>query len=287
MPGIFSNEHGKMLANRIKTIRTTINAHKDNFRASDKKQIFILPKTKVGFLIPINARFTVYNDDDFSNTYIIKAKFEAKDTKSIYAFYVLTKDDFTVDSISSSAINLGLSMDLLKKYVINMNVLVRNENNMEALVLADRFSEFEEEPKKVTWVLPDKIYPKNDSQRNKEENINELIKISQTKEYLLLITKMKYNEEEALGYCFRFTEIEGKKNNIDPSDFKPNTSKHILFDLLRLNYVRTILVTKKSMGYKDSRPLITQSSVQSYSRQASIKKDVRKGKKKEIGRAHV
>ena len=282
MPGIFSNEHGKMLSNRIKTIRTTLNSHKDNFRASDKKQIFILPKTKVGFLIPINARFTVYNDDDFSNTYIVKAKFEAKDTKSIYAFYVLTKDDFTVDSISSSAINLGLSMDLLKKYVINMNVLVRNENNMEALVLADRFSEFEEEPKKVTWVLPDKIYPKNDSQRNKEENINELIKISQTKEYLLLITKMKYNEEEALGYCFRFTEIEGKKNNIDPSDFKPNTSKHILFDLLRLNYVRTILVTKKSLGYHDSRPLITQSSVQSYSRQASIKKDVRKGKKKDL-----
>ena len=43
-------------------------------------------------------------DDDFSNTYIIKAKFDAKDTKSVYAFYILTKDDFSVDSISSSSI---------------------------------------------------------------------------------------------------------------------------------------------------------------------------------------
>lgn len=279
MPGVFSNDHAKMLAGRIKTIRTTLNSHKDNFRSTDKKQIFILPKTKVGFLIPINARFTVYNDDDFSNTYIVKAKFEAKDTKSIYAFYVLTKDDFTVDSISSSAINLGLSMDLLKKYVINMNVLVRSENNMDALVLAERYTEYEEEPKKVTWVIPDKIYPKNDSQRNKEENINELIKISQTKEYLLLITKMKYSEEEALGYCFRFTDIDGKKNNVDPSDFKPNTSKHILFDLLRLNYVRTVLVNKKSEGYQDTRPLITQTSVNSYTKQATLtRKEKRKGK---------
>ena len=29
-------------------------------------------------------RRIIFNDDDFANTYIIKAKFEAKDTKSVY-----------------------------------------------------------------------------------------------------------------------------------------------------------------------------------------------------------
>ena len=60
MPGVFGNEHSKMLAARIKTFRANSNVHKDNFRASDKKQIFLLPKTKVGYLIPVNCKFTIY-----------------------------------------------------------------------------------------------------------------------------------------------------------------------------------------------------------------------------------
>ncbi len=246
MPSIYLEEHSKMLSNRLKLMHAQISSHKENYRTSDKKQVFILPKTKVGYLIPINARFTIYNDDDFSNTYIIKTKFEAKDTKLIYAFYILTKDDFTVDSISSSAINLGLSMDLLKKYVINLNILVRNDKNLESLNLSERYNEYEEEPRKVTWIFPDIIYPKNDNQRSKDEDINDLIKESNKKDYLLLISKMKYNEEETLGYCFRFINVDNKKNNVDPNEFKPNSTKHILFDILRLNYIRTILVTKKS-----------------------------------------
>ena len=246
MPSIYLEEHSKMLSNRLKLMHAQIASHKENYRTSDKKQVFLLPKTKVGYLIPINARFTIYNDDDFSNTYIIKTKFEAKDTKLIYAFYILTKDDFTVDSISSSAINLGLSMDLLKKYVINLNILVRNDKNLESLNLSERYNEYEEEPRKVTWIFPDIIYPKNDNQRSKDEDINDLIKESNKKDFLLLISKMKYNEEETLGYCFRFINVDNKKNNVDPNEFKPNSTKHVLFDVLRLNYIRTILVTKKS-----------------------------------------
>ena len=246
MPSIYIEEHAKMLSNRLKLMHSQISSHKENYRSSDKKQVFLLPKTKIGYLIPLNARFTIYNDDDFSNTYIIKSKFDAKDTKTVYAFYVLTKDDFSVDSISSSAINLGLSMDLLKKYVININILIRNENNTESISLGERYTEFEEEPRKVTWVFPDIIYPKNDSQRAKDDDINELIKESTTKVYFLLISRMKYNDEETLGYCFRFTECDNKKGNVDPNEFKPNSTKHILFDVLRLNYIRTILVTEKS-----------------------------------------
>ena len=251
MPSIYIEEHAKMLSNRLKSMHSQLTSHKDNnFRGSDKKQIFLLPKTKVGYLIPVNSRFTIYNDDDFSNTYIIKSKFEAKDTKSVYAFYVLTKDDFTVDSISSSAINLGLSMDLLKKYVINMNILVRSENNLEYLSLNERYSDYEEEPRKVMWIYPDIIYPKNDNQRSKDDDINELIKESKNKEFLLLIFRIKYNDDETLGYCFRFTDPGNKKGNVDPDEFKPNSTKHVLFDVLRLNYIRTVLVTKKTEDHK-------------------------------------
>jgi hypothetical protein len=245
MPVIYAKDHKKMMEERLKSMHNQLMHNKDNFRAADKKQTFLVPKTKVGYLIPMNCRFTIYNDDDFSNTYIVKCKYESKDTKSVYAFYVLTKDDFTVDSISSSAINLGLSMDLLKKYVINLNILVRSEDNLESIDLREKFTEFEEEPKKITWVFPDIIYPKNDSEKKKEENINELIKISKTKEFLLWIKRVKYNENEILGYIFRFTEIIKQKNLIDANDFILNTKKTILFNVLKLSYIRTNLINER------------------------------------------
>ena len=76
---------------------------------------FIVAKSKMSYLIPLNSKFTIYEDNDFSNSFIIKAQIEAKDPKSIYAYYVLTKPDFSVDTISSSAVYLGLLMDLLNK----------------------------------------------------------------------------------------------------------------------------------------------------------------------------
>ena len=49
------------------------------------------------------------------------------------------------------------------------------------------------------------------------------------------------------GQCLSsFKVIDNKRGNIDPNEFKPNSTKHVLFDVLRLNYIRTILVTKKT-----------------------------------------
>ena len=99
---------------------------------------------------------------------------------------------------------------------------------------------------------------------------------------------MKYNEEETLGYCFRFTEVDNKRGNIDPNEFKPNSTKHVLFDVLRLNYIRTILVTKKT----GKRNLIDTGILQSNSttennnnieNKATIKKEKSKKKKSKNG----
>ena len=241
MPSIFVNGHAKVISNKLKILRKT---NPGLNKASDKKQIFLLPRTKVGYILPALAKFTVYNDDDFSNTFIIKNKIESKDPKSVYAFYILAKDDFTIDSFSSSALTMGLTMDLLKKYVVNLNILVRSSENNEAINLLERFNEFEDEPKRVTWVFPDIIYPKNDNIRKNEENVEELVKQSEKKDYNLLITKMKLLDEE-IGFCLRFTVPETKRNNTDLNDFKQSSTKLIMYDILKLNFVRTHLVTQK------------------------------------------
>jgi len=242
MPNIFMNGHPKAIANKLKILRKlnpTMN------KASDKRQIFFLPRTKVGYILPAIVKFTIYNDDDFSNTFIIKAKIDNKDPKSVYAFYILAKDDFTIDSFSSSALSMGLTMDLLKKYVVNLNILVRNSNNCDILNLPERYNEFEDEPKRITWIFPDKIYPKNDTIRIVDENIEKLVKQSKKKDFNLSIIKMKFGDEEPIGFCFRFTELETKKNNIDLNDFRQSTRKLIMYDILKLGFVRTCLVNNK------------------------------------------
>lgn len=250
MPSIYQSEHYKNLSYKIKTIRSTYNMNKDIFKNTEKKQFFILPKTKVGYIVPINSRFTIYNDDDFSNTFIIKSKFELKDTKSVYAFYILVKDDFNIDSISSSCLNLNLSMDILKKYVISLNILIRNELNDE-INFAERFTEYEEEPKRIVWIYPDLLYPKNeniDINLKTDFEREEIINSSQKKEFNLLISRIKFREDETLGYCFRLTNLDQRRQNIENIDLKINYNPNriLMYDMARLNYMRTVLVTQKT-----------------------------------------
>ena len=254
MPSIFIDGHAKKVEEFIKTTHLNNISDKESFSGIEKKKSFILIKNKMGYLVPFNAKFTVFDDNDFSNSYVIKAYLEPRDAKSIYAYYILTKDDFSIDNISSSAINLGLTMDLLKKYVIKLNILIRN-NKENDINLFEKYKNFEEEPKKITWVYPHIIYPKNDLIKNKEKNIDNLIKISNKKKLNLQIFEMKYKENEIIGFVFKFTEMQNTKAKNEIvllQDLFPSNKNEILFDLLTLKYKRTVIVQKKS-GYRNLR----------------------------------
>lgn len=286
MPVVYHADHNKNLSSKIKTLRSSYNYQKNIFINTDKKQIFILPKTKLGYIIPINSKFTIYNDDDFSSTFIIKSKFELKDTKSIYAFYILTKEDFTLDSISSSCLNLNLSMDLLKKYLVNINYLIRDEYNQE-MDFSEKFNEYEEEPKKVVWVFPDLLYPKGDNMdimRKSDDEREELISSSHKKEFNLLITRLYFRNENTLGYCFRLTQIEQRRRFQDNFDYKLNfnNNKVLMYDMKKLNFLRTMLVNEKSRVEKPEEtlhsPLLSKNE---YKLRTSIKKTDKKRRRKD------
>ena len=252
MPSIFVEGHKKMLEGRIKSVINSQSSLIDSSRNVNKKQNFILLRNKIGYLQPMFATFTIYDDNDYSNTYVIKAKMEPKDSKSVYAYYILTKPDFTIESISSSALNLGLSMDLLKKYLVKMNILIRSKED-EALNLFANNTDFEEEPKLVTWVYPDVIYPKENNQRNKDILLPDLITQSRKGKFYLQINNFKYNNDNIVGFCFKLTEMHKKDNkNINYKELIPKSNHEIMFDLLGLNYIRTILVKKKS-GFRNLR----------------------------------
>jgi hypothetical protein len=247
MPSIYVTDHYKNLTTKIKSLRLSFNNHKDIFLNTEKRQIFILPKTKSGYLIPISSRFNVYNDDDFSSTYIIKSKFEIKDTKSVYGFYILTRDDFTIDSISSSCINLGLTMDFLKKFIVNINYLIKSDNTEE--MKWEKISE-EEDPKKVLWVSPEYLYAGGiDFGKKSDEEKESITQRSPKKELNLLVNKIKFNDDKIIGYSFRLTNTDQKRRNQENTDIQRinyNMNRQLIYDMSRLNYIRTNLVENKT-----------------------------------------
>ena len=247
MPEIFKSGHSIMLTEKIRQIHLKRKSDRNSYRENEKKKNFVVAKSKMGYLIPLVTQMTINEDSDFSNSFIIKAYLEAKDTKSVYAYYILTKPDLTICSISSSAINLGLTMDILNKYAVNIEYLIR-EKNYESIDFIRKINEYEEELKEVIWIYPDLIYPKNKIYDEiKKEELFDLIKSSYKKKIYIQISTMKFGETNLVGYVFKIVDTISKKKNevINPDSFIPKNKKEILFDLLSLNYIRTETVKKK------------------------------------------
>jgi len=254
MPSIFIDGHQKKVEEFIKTMHFQKNSEKDSFRGIEKKKTFILLKNKMGYLVPLNAKFSIFDDTDFTNSFIIKAELETNDIKSNYSYYILANPEFNIEGISSSSIHLGLTMDLLKKYVIKLNILIRTtkDNNLN---LFDEYKNYTMEQKKIIWVYPEVIYPKNNEMKNKDKPIQDLIKISNKNKFYLQINEMKYKEDQIIGFVFKFSEIQKKRNNIDEissKELKPPFKNEIIVDLLSLHYIRTVIVKEKS-GFRNLR----------------------------------
>ena len=248
MPEIFKAGHANMLAEKIKKIHMKQKSDRNSYPENDKKITFMVAKSKMGYLIPLNSKLALHEDTDFSNSFIIKAHMEPRDTKSVYAYYILTKHDFSVCGISSSSIYLGMSMDILNKYVINMAFLVRDKN-CEVIDFIDKIHEYEEELKEAIWIYPNLIYPKNKLNTEiKIEDIPDLIMSSHKKKIFMQISVMKFGESCIIGYVFKIVDSLSKKknSNFEQKSFIPNSNKEILFDLLNLNYIRTEIVSQKT-----------------------------------------
>ena len=248
---------------------------------SNKNTKLIVVKSRMGYIFPLFASFTILDDNDYSDSFLVKTKLENKQSKSEYAYYVVTNTEFTIENISSSAINLRLFLDLLKKYVVKMDILVRTENDKN-LNLYEKFNEYEEEPKEVTWVFPDIIYPKDNIQQKKDDEIEELIEKSYKKKFNLQIKPINFNGNENIGFIFKFTEISIKKNKkkINNINYIPKCNQNlIMFDLLNLRYFRTLLVENKS-GLRNYRnPEYENEKINIENNKSELKKNTKKNKK--------
>jgi hypothetical protein len=143
---------------------------------------------------------------------------------------------------------LGLDIDLIKKYMVKMDILVRTDSD-DMLDLLEQYNEFEEEPKEVIWVFPDIIYPRDYYGNFKEEELENLTRQSDKKKLKLQIKIVKFNSDENF-YYFKIAEITPRKRNtknLKEDKYIPKCTKNlILFDLLNLNYIRSLIVEQRS-----------------------------------------
>ena len=252
VPNIILQSHNKYLEECIKLLHNGQNNQKDlEFQENDsnKNSKLIMVKSRMGYIFPFYSSCNVSDDNDYSDSFLIKIKLENKEPKSDYSYNILTNTEFNIENISSSSINMGLSLDLLRKYVVKMDVLTRSEDN-KSLNLYDKYSDYEEESKIITWIFPDLIYPKDASKHINEDEIEELKEKSNKKKFNLKINSISFNQNENVAYAFKFTEISYKKKKKKNANFDyciPKIDKNlILFDFLNLNYIRGLIVEKKS-----------------------------------------
>ena len=80
--------------------------------------------------------------------------------------------------------------DNLEDFILPMNQLINKQRINE---------------KKITWVYPNIIYPKDDSLKNKERNIQDLINESDKMKYNLQIIELKNQSNGIInGFIFTF-----------------------------------------------------------------------------------
>ena len=250
-PNFLIEEHYKHLEENINLLRNKLNIQKNlSYQENElnKNRKIIAVKSRMGYIFPFYANFIFLDDNDYSDSYLVKIKMETKESKSEYAYYVLTNADLIIENISSSAINLGITLDLLKKYVVKIDILIRTEKD-KVFNIYENYRYYEEEPKKAIWVFPDIIYPKDNTQQNKNDKIEDLVNKSKRKEYYVQIECLKFNRNENIAFIFKFTEVTLKKKNkkLNNKSFIPKSTKHlVMFDLLKLCYIRTLVVDAKS-----------------------------------------
>ena len=137
---------------------------KESDNSNNVKSIII--KLRRGYILPIACSIKISESNDYSEDFFIRIRMENRQEKYDYSYYILTNLDLSIENISSSAIHLGLSLDLLKKYNIKIDNLIRKMNG-RSLNILEKYHDFEEEGLPVKWVFPDVIYPKDDEQQNR------------------------------------------------------------------------------------------------------------------------
>jgi len=262
MPNVYASDHYMAVARKIASINKIHDFGECN-KFYDGATFQIVPRTKAGYLIPVVSQFEIYNDDDFSSTYIIKARFEIEETKNSYVYVIQTNEKMEIELISSSCINLGLSMELLKKYKVSILNLIRNNDyessSLEIRHIEESISMFKSDFKCV-WIAPEEIYDqKGDTDVLEGDDLTEKIANSPNKKSLILsLTSIKFDKSRKKnnGYIFKLHE----KKEINRLSMETNvtfkSNKHFIFNMGDLNYIKVEIVDHSYLNDDDKYRLL-------------------------------
>ena len=90
LPPIFADGYSKKIEAFLKDSLNKNNMENELLNVNEKNINFVLIRNKMGYIVPFDAKYLFYDENDFSNNLIIKIQIESRDSKSIYPYYIFS-----------------------------------------------------------------------------------------------------------------------------------------------------------------------------------------------------
>lgn len=209
MPSIFRIQHAHMLSKRVARNRSSMSKNNADI---ERKQVLVYPVCKNKYIFPLKTSFIVKADEEMSNSFIIKVKFEKVPLKGSYFYHLLINGNMEIENLSSSCIHIGLSNELLQQTTLNISNIILDEN-MKEIDFKNDWKNYYGKSKAIILVISPSILnefnkPKTKGNvsfattTNKKNTITSLIK-PQKRRLLLTIQKNIWsNMKNLVSYYF-------------------------------------------------------------------------------------
>ena len=251
IPPLFRLHHSNMLSRQLGLLAQKYKKAKgrNEIKYSFNKTIYSFPIAKNGYMVPLKQTLAVKKDIEIANNYIIKTKFEKIDPKNEFYYHMLVTDELQVTSISSSCIELGLTIDIVNLGLVNVDNIIKFKNNQKfslnnLKINTDEFAS-------ITYTFDQSLLSKdNKNQQSKLFGIsNKKINKKETRQLILQVKTYLYSTfNNTRVYHFILKEHPIYMNEPRPSlSFIPLQKRVFIYDIHSQMYKITEITNDKAL----------------------------------------
>ena len=199
IPSLFRMNHATMLSKKVSVFNNKNSNSKAITLPTNNLTLFALSKSK--YIIPIKQQFLVKKDQEISNSFVVKSKFDRVGGKNDFSYHILTNSNFVITNISSTCINLGLNIDLIDQQEISLKSILLDPSGAQ-IDLDTQYARFEETKDVIFYFNPNNHSKKK---HNTASNITNKRKLS------LFVKRYSYpNLNNLVAFYFCFNEVKDK-----------------------------------------------------------------------------
>lgn len=163
IPSIFRLSHAMMLTKKMMRFNTKSLDISNNLSfAPNSFTLFALLRSK--YILPIKQQFLIKRDQELSNSYIIKSKFEKWGGKTDFSYHIVTNENMIISNLTSNCNMLGLTKEMVENQEISLEGMILSLSGNPINILND-YTDYEESKEILFYfnsqALSNKVKKKN------------------------------------------------------------------------------------------------------------------------------